>query len=150
MPGEAASRLRSVEAVQGQGPSMADASREPGISGVTRFPRRTECRGIKGRRLQHLDGLHKEAGPRRRAEFDLAPDAPFPAVTGRSTRRVPRAACGVSTMSVAGAGAWQGIGVPRQPGSSGRPVNTPSATTWPTRALAVGASPRAACARPDR
>lgn len=85
----------------GQGLSTADAIRQSGITGATRFRWRKAYRGMRGGQLHPLKEFEKEHERKRRAIFDLTQDRQYPYVTAQGNVWAPRAGAGVSIMSAA-------------------------------------------------
>ena len=73
-PEEIVAKLRQVEVLQGQGPTVVDAIRQIGVTEVTYYRWRREYGGMKTDQLRRLKELEKENQRLRRAVSDLTLD----------------------------------------------------------------------------
>ena len=73
-PEEIVAKLRQVDVLHSQGPSMADAIRRIGVSEVSFYCWRKEYGGMSGDQLRRLKDLEKENERLRRAVSDLTLD----------------------------------------------------------------------------
>jgi transposase-like protein len=73
-PEDIVSKLRQIEVLQGQGMTVADASRQIGITDQTFYRWRKQYGGMSRGQLQRLKELEKENQRLRRAVSDLTLD----------------------------------------------------------------------------
>ena len=73
-PEEIASQVRQVDVLHSQGMTIADATRQIGVSEVTSYRWRKEYGGMKADQLKRLKELVKENERLRRAVSDLTLD----------------------------------------------------------------------------
>ena len=86
-PEDIVSKLRQIEVLQGQGMTVADASRQIGITEQTFYRWRKQYGGMSRGQLKRLKELEKENQRLRRAAYrNAAPAAPLGSTDPRSAR----------------------------------------------------------------
>jgi transposase-like protein len=73
-PEEIVAKLRQVDVLVSQGPNIADAIRQIGVSEVTYYRWRQEYGGLKADQVKRLKELEQENSRLRRAVSDLTLD----------------------------------------------------------------------------